>query len=508
MGVVFDRTGGGRGHHVDRGNHAAGGGSLGPRLHAAATQQPGAASTQPNAGAPDLFPPQNPTPGEAQAPGQAAPQNPAPSIDPSSPEAQAANDPNTEVLTKGAIHEAFAQPVVFNPTPSAVVPNSRRIRSKKCRPNKSRRAITSSGSPAIGPRRPTSRNSSGPAASGGPCRQGVEWVPGYWNPGRRRLPVGLGLLAERHGRDAGQLPAAGAAQDARARGPSARLLRPTTRGFPGIGCGGTSTTPGVPVSGRRPIRTGFGCRPITCGLPTATFLSMDIGTTAMEHRGVFFAPVVFRPGVFIGPGFVLYAGRRDGLQRLHRAASSAGPAATASATTTGRRLSASAFIPGSHGTDALGTTRASPTTVGGITAIRVGGIGSWSIIASASDTPRRGRRSAYAASLRFGGPALAVHINVFAARGGGMRFERIGAARRAAIHREVREQHAANARRGEAERRAAREGSHSTEIHKSNLSASHGATAAHPQQARPQQRANTRQPARTPPRQARRPGEK
>jgi len=70
-------------------------------------QQQNAASAQPNAGAPnsgapDLFPTQNPTPGEAQA----QPQNPAPSIDPQSPEAQAANDPNMEVLTKGTIHEA------------------------------------------------------------------------------------------------------------------------------------------------------------------------------------------------------------------------------------------------------------------------------------------------------------------------------------------------------------------------------------------------------------------
>src|SRR5580704_18384702 len=30
-------------------------------------------------------------------------------------------DPNTEVLTRGAVHEAFAQPVVFNATPVAVV---------------------------------------------------------------------------------------------------------------------------------------------------------------------------------------------------------------------------------------------------------------------------------------------------------------------------------------------------------------------------------------------------
>ncbi len=75
-----------------------------------------------------------------------------------------------------------------------------------------------------------------------------------------------------------------------------------------------------------------------------------------------------------------------------------------------------------------------------------------------------------------------------------MRFERISAARRAAIHREVREQHLANARRAEAERRSAREGTHSAEIRKSSLSASHGAPAARQQT---QQKAATKQPART-----------
>jgi hypothetical protein len=61
----------------------------------------------------------------------------------------------------------------------------------------------------------------------------------------------------------------------------------------------------------------------------------------------------------------------------------------------------------------------------------------------------------YAAMVRgggWGGPALAVHINVMAARGGGMRFERVAAARRAEIHRAVREQHIANERRGQMER--------------------------------------------------------
>ena len=33
-------------------------------------------------------------------------------------------NPDTQVLARGPIHEAFASPVVFNPTPGPVVPQA------------------------------------------------------------------------------------------------------------------------------------------------------------------------------------------------------------------------------------------------------------------------------------------------------------------------------------------------------------------------------------------------
>ena len=71
----------------------------------------------------------------------------------------------------------------------------------------------------------------------------------------------------------------------------------------------------------------------------------------------------------------------------------------------------------------------------------------------------------------WGGPALAVHINVMAARGGGMRFERVAAARRAEIHRAVREQHIANERRGQMERSNAGRGGAPVQVGRASLDA-------------------------------------
>jgi len=116
-----------------------------------------------------------------------------------------------------------------------------------------------------------------------------------------------------------------------------------------------------------------------------------------------------------------------------------------------------------------------------------------------------------------GGPRLAMHINALAARGGGMRFERISAARREQIHRAVREQHLANERRGQLEARGAREGGKGPmkmDVPKSSLAANHtqGAGTQHPTtngRLQTPQKGNTRQPTRFGTRQpVRKPGEK
>src|SRR5580658_1876270 len=60
-------------------------------------------------------------------------------------------DPNLQVLTQGPVHEAFGQPVLFNPAPNPVIPNK---------------------PPAPVEEIPPSMK---------PAGNDVEWIPGYWS---------------------------------------------------------------------------------------------------------------------------------------------------------------------------------------------------------------------------------------------------------------------------------------------------------------------------------------
>ncbi|HEV3304188.1 MAG TPA: hypothetical protein VG055_31350 [Planctomycetaceae bacterium] len=71
-------------------------------------------------------------PSAAQDPASSAPDAATPTPTASNPEVPApdaaaddpaASDPNLQVMTKGAVHEAFAQPVLFNPAPSPAILN-------------------------------------------------------------------------------------------------------------------------------------------------------------------------------------------------------------------------------------------------------------------------------------------------------------------------------------------------------------------------------------------------
>ncbi len=56
-----------------------------------------------------------------------------------------------EVLTRGPVHEAFAETVTFDPEPGIVTPKAPRTPSRNCRRNSVPREPTSPGSPATGP---------------------------------------------------------------------------------------------------------------------------------------------------------------------------------------------------------------------------------------------------------------------------------------------------------------------------------------------------------------------
>ena len=99
---------------------------------------------------------------------------------PGTPAPAAADQSGGEVLTRGPLHEAFAEVVAYNPQPGQIVEKSRPKLSKRCRQPKSPRAANSLGSPAIGL---GTTNASDYIWISGVWRApapGMTWVPGYW----------------------------------------------------------------------------------------------------------------------------------------------------------------------------------------------------------------------------------------------------------------------------------------------------------------------------------------
>jgi hypothetical protein len=91
--------------------------------------------------------PAAPTGAAASAPTRAIP----PTSASTAPNLASQVDPNLLVLTRGAVHEAFGQPVLFNPAPNPVIPN----------------------------KPPTPVEEIPPSMK--PAGNDVEWIPGYWS---------------------------------------------------------------------------------------------------------------------------------------------------------------------------------------------------------------------------------------------------------------------------------------------------------------------------------------
>jgi len=90
--------------------------------------------------------PTSPTAAAGTAPAQAIPPTA-----PTGADLTSRVDPNLQVLTKGAVHEAFGQPVLFNPGPNPVIPNQ--------------------------PPAPVEELPPGTKPAG----NNVQWIPGYWS---------------------------------------------------------------------------------------------------------------------------------------------------------------------------------------------------------------------------------------------------------------------------------------------------------------------------------------
>jgi hypothetical protein len=182
-----------------------------------------------------------------------------------------------EELTRGVVHEAYAQPVVFNPQASEIVTQEPPQPIEELPPEEK------------------------------PAGDNVEWIPGYWSwddeanhyvwvsgiwravpPGSIGVPGYWSTVEGGHQWVSGfwraeqseeleYLPEPPASVE---RGPRAgRRLRQTMFGSRDVGHGWIAATSGVPGTGGLPPRLGLGPRSIRSGRRLATCMSTATGTT-------------------------------------------------------------------------------------------------------------------------------------------------------------------------------------------------------------------------------------
>jgi WXXGXW repeat (2 copies) len=376
-------------------------------------------------------------PGQQNAPGSADAAN-----DPNQP-----TDPNTEVLTRGAVHEAFAQPVVFNAVPGTVVPTQPPEPVEEMPPEQKPAGDHVQWMSGYWTWEADQQKYVWCSGIWRSVPAGMEWVPGYWTQAEggwrwvggywNKTNVAVNYLPKPN--------------DSLENGPVGVAPGPNYVWIPGVW---------VWRGTHYAWRPGFWAvaNPDWIWMP-AHYVWTPSGYLfveghwdyAVERRGVIFAPVVFRPGVVITPGYVY------------------SPAIAMDFSVCTGCL----FCRPGFGCYCFGDYYGGPAvTVGIYPWFAFGRVGYDPLFAYYSWHFGPAWRDRLVVDYRFrlahfdarpprtflamrlgGGPVLALHINLFAARGGGMRFERISAARRAEIHRAVREQRAANARRMAAESR-------------------------------------------------------
>ena len=267
---------------------------------------------------------------------------------------------DVEVLARGPVHEAYAEPSDENPSPRPSFRSSRPGRSRNCHRTRSRRATTSSGCPGYWHWDEDRKDFIWVSGFWRNAPPGRVWVPGSWREVARRLAVGRRLLA---GRDRGSAATGPRSSTCRSRRPRSRCRAgdpaPTETDvyIPGqlglaravrVAAGRTGSSTG---------RAGCGCRPTTAGPPSGTSFVDGYWDYPLADRGVLFAPVYIPPAVYARPGVRLHAD-------LRREASRACSAPVRAAAGSGRYYFGDYFAPtyASLGFTAwCGTRRASPS---------------------------------------------------------------------------------------------------------------------------------------------------
>ena len=202
-------------------------------------------------------------------------------------------DPNTEVLTKGAVHEAFAQPVVFNAAPGPVVAQKPPDPVDEMPPEQKPAGDHVAWIPGYWTWEADQTKFIWTSGIWRSIPAGVEWVPGYWQQADTGSQFVSGYWRKTAEQEVTYMPQK--PPDTLENGPVGTAPSPNVTWVPGCW---------IWRGEHYAWRAGFWapCNPDWIWIP-AHYVWTPSGYLfveghwdyAMQNRGVIFAPVVFRP---------------------------------------------------------------------------------------------------------------------------------------------------------------------------------------------------------------------
>ena len=205
-----------------------------------------------------------------------------------------------QVLTRGPVHEAFAETVTFDPEPGIVVPKAPPAAIEELPPEQKPEGANVTWIPGYwgwDDERSDFLWVSGVWRALPPGRQ---WVPGYWGNSGKAFQWTSGYWADANMSDVEYLPEPPETVEA---GPNIAAPSADSSWLPGCWVWRQNRYAWRPVFGRRCSRIGTGFRTITCGPRAAMFSSMAIGIARSTDAACCFAPVQFNASVYSRPGF-------------------------------------------------------------------------------------------------------------------------------------------------------------------------------------------------------------
>ena len=224
------------------------------------------------------------------------------------PPVPAGAEQGVQVLTRGPVHEAFAETVTFDPEPGIVVPKAPPAAIEEVPPDQRPEGANVAWIPGYWGWDDERSDFLWVSGIWRDLPPGRQWVPGYWGKSAQGSQWTSGYWADAKATEAQYLPEPPATVEA---GPNIAAPSPDATWLPGCW---------VWQNGRYAWRPGFwaAVQPDWDWVP-AHYVYAPRGYVFVDgywdysigRRGVLFAPVYFDAGVYAQPGFLLLAGDGD-----------------------------------------------------------------------------------------------------------------------------------------------------------------------------------------------------